>query len=150
VCEENLRALLKAEFDPEDAWTQARASYTVVLNRLGSAPNALVLKLIVPLTPCARLELDPPADPELAAHVDPVTPPSLVIHAPVVARDWQPYEEYRRPYSTAAFVDSDAAPRAEAMYIVFRSHWEIADGSPYRRSLLFERVQEGRPGAPSP
>lgn len=129
-------------FEPANAWSQARASYALMLDLLKDADAPLVLKLIVPLTPVAGLEASPPGSAEIESQVDHLqSPPMLVVHAPVFQRSWTPDEEYRRPYDADVFADRNGVARAQALYVVARDQWELMDGEQYRRYLLFERVQ---------
>lgn len=137
VCEENLRSLLRSAYDPGRAWVHAVDAYSVVLTSLSRFEGSL--KLIVPLTPRRYLDsAGPTAD--IEADIETATPPSLVIHTLAPRRDWEPFEQYRRPLEAAMFADGALAPVAQAMYITFRDLYDIADGNEYRRQILFERT----------
>ena len=128
VSEENLRALLGSDYDPGQAWDQARAGYTAMLDRLQGEP--LVLKLVVPLMPRPHLELLAPTPDRIEAEVDRrFTPPMLLVHAPSFQRTWDTFEKYQRPYDELILVDESGRSRADPLYFVFRDEWELADGA---------------------
>lgn len=141
VCEENLRALLRDDYDPARAWSHARAAYLTLLERLATVDSPLVLKLIVPLAPRRALEVVPPSLEQIEAEVDcRGTPPMLVVHPPLFQRSWEEFEKYQRPFEPLVFVADRGEPLAEGLYVAFRDRWEIADDAEYRRELLFERL----------
>lgn len=120
---------------PSRRWLPLHAG---TADEVGYRPRA---KLVVPLIPRAELDAAPPSVDRIAQEIDAGTPPSLAVHPKLSRREWEPLEDYRRPCETSLFRDCDGIVLSEALYIVFRSTWEIDDDDPYRRQLLFEHVQ---------
>lgn len=140
VCEENLCALLAAEYDSDRAWLHAVDAYSVVLATLSRFEGSL--KLIVRLTPRPYLDIEGPAA-DVESEIDTATEPapSLVIHALAPRRYWEPFEVYRRPLDASVFPYGDRVATAQAVYTTFRDLYDLADGSEYRRQIVFERIQ---------
>jgi hypothetical protein len=137
VCEENLRSLLQSSYDPGDLWLQAVEAYSVLLETLKSFEGSL--KLIVGLTARSTLDITVPI-PGFGDDLDRTSAPSLVVHRLVPRRDWEPFEQYRRPLDSP-FLNEHGKPAAQAMYIAFRDQYDIADDGDYRRQVVFECVR---------